>query len=72
MILVWKVKIKLMLLESAPLFLEMSGLKTTFHKKLEDFTGVSRVTIEYNNLQSVSEITINLGPTKIKIASHQH
>ena len=66
MILLGKMKMKLMVLESAPLLLEMSGLKTTFHKKLEDFTGVSGVTIEYNNPQSVSEITINLGPTKKK------
>ena len=49
-----------------------SRLKTMFHKKLEDFTGVSGVTIEYNNPQSVSEITIKLGPTKIKITSHRH
>ena len=31
-----------------------SGLKTTFHKKSKDFAGVSGVTIECNNLQSVS------------------
>ena len=33
-----------------------SGLKTTFHKN-QDFADVSGVTIECNNLQSVSKIT---------------
>ena len=37
--------------------LQTRGLKTIFHKKLEDFTGVLGVTIECNNHQSVSEIT---------------
>ena len=40
--------------------------------KLEDFTGVSGLTTECNNLQSVSEIiTITFWPAKIKIAGHR-
>ena len=38
------------------MFLQKSGLKTTFHEN-EDFTRVSGVTIECNNPQSVCEIT---------------
>ena len=51
---------KLTVLENGPLLLQKSGLKIRrlhISRKLEDFPGVSGVTTECNNLQSVSETT---------------
>lgn len=52
---------KLEVLENAPLLLKKSKLKTRFQKKLEDFIGVSGVTIERNNPPKVVTIYSNTG-----------
>ena len=39
-------------------------------QKLEDFAGVSAVTTECNNPQSIREITINFWQARIKITGH--
>ena len=42
-------------------------------RKLKDFTGVSGITTEYNNPQSVSKITeLIVWLAKIKITGHRH
>ena len=49
---------QLMVLENMPLLLSMEEwIEDNISRKLGDFTGVSGVTIECNNPQSVSEIT---------------
>ena len=49
---------QLMVLENMPLLLSTEEwIEDNISRKLGDFTGVSGVTIECNNPQSVSEIT---------------